>query len=68
MQQKVLTNLNQVIEILKKYDYNILKTLSGYLITGDISYLPSFENCRNKMLKFDRNVILEVLIKESLIK
>ena len=54
--------IKEVIEILDERGYNAKNQLIGYLISGDPGYISSHKEARNKITKFDRTRILEVLI------
>ena len=54
--------IKEVIEILDERGYNAKNQLIGYLISGDPGYISSHKEARNKITKFDRIRILEVLI------
>ena len=54
--------IKEVIEILDERGYNAKNQLIGYLISGDPGYISSHKEARNKITKFDRIRILEVLV------
>ena len=54
--------IREVIEILEERGYNAKNQLIGYLISGDPGYISSYKEARNKITKFDRTRILEVLV------
>ena len=54
--------IKEVIEILDERGYNAKNQLIGYLISGDPGYISSHKEARNKITKFDRITILEVLV------
>ena len=63
--------MNEIISIsedLEERGYEPVKQLVGYLISGDPGYISSYKNCRNRITKFDREDILEVLINKLLKK
>ncbi len=53
----------EVYNILKDRGYDPVNQLVGYLISGDPGYITSHKEARNKIVKFDRNKVLEVLVK-----
>lgn len=55
--------LKEVIEILRERGYNPINQIVGYLISGDPGYISNHKEARNKLMKFDRTKILEVLLK-----
>ncbi len=58
--------LKEVIEILEERGYDPVNQIVGYLLSGDPGYISSHKEARNKLTKFDRTKILEVLLKEYL--
>lgn len=54
--------IKEVIEILNERGYNAKNQLIGYLMSGDPGYISSHKEARNKITKFDRTRILEVLV------
>ena len=54
--------IKEVIEILDERGYNAKNQLIGYLISGDPGYISSHKEARNKITKFDRTRVLEVLV------
>lgn len=59
----IIKTLKEVIEILEERGYNPINQIVGYLMSGDPGYISSHKEARNKITKFDRNKILEVLVK-----
>jgi len=53
----------EVCDILKERGYDPVNQLVGYLMSGDPGYITSHKEARNKIVKFDRNKVLEVLVK-----
>ena len=47
-QELILMMLNEVIEALEFKGYNATNQLVGYLITGDLKYITTFNNSRKK--------------------
>ncbi len=54
--------IKEVLDILTERGYNAKNQLIGYLISGDPGYISSHKEARNKISKYDRTKILEVLI------
>ena len=48
-QELILMMLNEVIEALEFKGYNATNQLVGYLITGDLKYITTFNNSRKKI-------------------
>lgn len=59
----VLAILKEVIEILSERGYNPTYQLVGYLMSGDLGYITSYKNARQKIMQFERTKILESLVK-----
>lgn len=64
----VRDTLKEVFDILKERGYNPVNQLVGYLMSGDPGYISNHKQARNKILKFDRSKILELIIKEYINK
>lgn len=54
--------LLEVIHVLEERGYNAKNQIVGYLMSGDPGYISSHKEARNKIIKFDRIKILEVLV------
>lgn len=52
-----------VYRALKEKGYNPVNQLVGYLISGDPAYITSHGNARNIIRKFERDELLEELLK-----
>ena len=55
--------LEQVYKALKQKGYNPVSQLVGDLMSGDPTYITSYNNARNLIMKVERDEILEELIK-----
>lgn len=64
----VKETLDEVYTSLEKRGYNPVNQLVGYLTSGDLGYISSYENARNKLSKLERSQIIEVILKEYLSK
>lgn len=60
----VLEVVKEIITILKERGYNPIYQLVGYLMSGDLGYITSYKNARQKIMQLDRTKILEVLVKQ----
>ena len=58
--------IKEVATILDDRGYNAINQIVGYLMSGDPGYISSHKEARNKIMKFDRTEILEVLVKKYL--
>lgn len=61
-QELILMMLNEVIEALEFKGYNATNQLVGYLITGDLKYITTFNNSRKKISEYDRSEVLRAII------
>lgn len=55
-----------VYEALKEQGYNPINQIVGYLISGDPAYIPRHKNARALIRKYDRDELVEVLVKSYL--
>ena len=60
--------IKEVAETLEDRGYNPVNQIVGYLMSGDPGYISNHKEARNKILQFDRNKILEILVEEFLNK
>ncbi len=64
IQEKLVEEtLREVVQILEERGYNPINQIVGYLLSGDPGYISSHKEARNKLSKFERSKILEVLVK-----
>ena len=49
--------LTSVMEALDERGYNPVNQLVGYIISGDLGYISSYKEARNKIAKIDRDVL-----------
>lgn len=57
--QKVL---KEVYRSLKERGYNPTDQIVGYLISGDLGYISSYQDARRKMQSLNRSKVVEVLL------
>ncbi len=58
----ILIVLNEVIVTMKENGYNPTNQLVGYLTTGDLCYITSKNNARDKIAKFSREEVLKAIL------
>lgn len=58
--------LLKVYEALKKKGYNPINQMVGYILSGDPTYITSYDNARNEIGKVERDELLEELLKSYL--
>ena len=62
----VKSTLRDVLESLEERGYNPINQIVGYIISGDLGYISSYKEARNKIAKIDRTVLVVVLLKNYL--
>ena len=67
-QAKVHKTLLEVYNSLKERGYNPIDQIVGYLISGDLGYISSYQDARSKIKTIDRSKIVEVLLTSMLNK
>ena len=55
--------LNEVYNALEEKDYNPVDQLVGYLISGDPSYITSYNNARTLIKGIDRDELIAEMLK-----
>jgi uncharacterized protein (UPF0297 family) len=56
------STLREICADLEERGYNPTKQIVAYLVSGDPGYISSHKECRNRILKFKREDILEVML------
>ena len=64
--QNIVETLREIVLNLEERGYNPTNQIVGYLASGDPGYISNHKESRNKIVKFDRSKIIEVLLKEFL--
>ena len=62
----IAVTIKEVADILDERGYNSINQIVGYLMSGDPGYISSHKEARNKLTKYERSEILEVLVKKYL--
>jgi uncharacterized protein (UPF0297 family) len=60
------TVLSTVYQALKTKGYNPINQLVGYLLSGDPTYITSYNNARGLIRKLERDELLEELVRNYL--
>ncbi len=55
--------LKQVYNALRKKGYNPINQIVGYILSGDPTYITSYDDARNLIRKVDRDELLEKLVR-----
>ena len=60
--------LLDIYSSLEKGNYDPISQIVGYLNSGDPGYVSSYDKAREKIIALDREVVIEILLKEYLHK
>ena len=55
--------LKQVYSALHKKGYNPINQIVGYILSGDPTYITSYNDARNLIRQLDRDELLETLVR-----
>lgn len=55
--------LQQVYVALKDKGYNPVNQMVGYIMSGDPTYITSYNNARSLIMKVERDELVEVVLK-----
>ena len=58
------TNYEALCKALEEKDYNPIDQLVGYLISGDPSYITSYNNARTMIKSIDRDELIAEMLRE----
>ena len=61
-EELVYDTLCDIFDDLEERGYNPVNQIVGYLMSGDLGYISSYKECRNRILEFKREDILEVML------
>lgn len=61
--QEISDTLTAVYNSLNEKGYNPINQIVGYVLSGDPAYVPRFNDARNKIRKYERDEIVEELVK-----
>jgi len=65
-EKQIKETIKNVYEALTVKGYNPINQIIGYILSGDPTYITSFNNARNHITKIERDEILEELVKSYL--
>lgn len=65
-ERNVSKTILEVYKALKEKGYNPIDQLSGYLLSGDPTYITSYKDARTKLRAFERQELMEELINNYL--
>ena len=60
--------LNIVYDALEERGYNPIDQIVGFILSGDPSYITSYNNARNMIRQIDRDDLAEALVRSYLDK
>ena len=58
--------LSYVIESLEEKKYNTVNQLTGYLLSGDPTYITNHKDARTVISKYEREDLLELIVEDYL--
>ena len=58
--------IQEVCDALRAKGYNPVEQLVGYLLSGEPTYITSYQDARNKVRRYERYELLEELVKNYL--
>lgn len=67
-EKEVRTILKEVYQSLEERGYQPTNQIVGYLISGDLGYISSYQDARRKMQSLDRSKVIEVLLTDFIAK
>ena len=66
IESEIYEVMKKVYSDLQEKGYDPISQLKGYIISGDLGYISNYKKSRNKISKFDRDDIAEVLLRNYL--
>ncbi len=61
--QEISETLTAVYRSLNDKGYNPINQIVGYVLSGDPAYVPRYNDARNKIRKYERDEIVEELVR-----
>ena len=61
-ERQFTASMDHIVAALKERGYNPVNQIVGYLISGDPGYISSYKECRNRIVKFKKEDILEAML------
>ena len=65
-EEVVKDTIKEVYKTLEEKGYNATSQIVGYLLSGDLGYISSYKNARNKVANLDRAEVVEFLLNNLL--
>ncbi len=66
--QEINKTLTNVYRSLDEKGYNPINQIVGYVLSGDPAYIPRYNDARNQIRKYERDEIVEELVRFYLIE
>ena len=63
IKKKLVKSLTEVYASLNEKGYNPINQIVGYVLSGDPAYVPRYNNARNQIRKYERDEIVEELVR-----
>ena len=57
------TKTKEILKALVEKGYNPINQIVGYILSGDPTYITSYNNARNKIRTIERDELLEKMVK-----
>ena len=61
--QEINKTLTNVYRSLDEKGYNPINQIVGYVLSGDPAYIPSYNDARNQIRRYERDEIVEELVR-----
>lgn len=61
--QEISETLTGVYRSLEEKGYNPINQIVGYVLSGDPAYVPRYNDARNQIRKYERDEIVEELVR-----
>ena len=61
--KKISETLISVYRSLDEKGYNPINQIIGYVLSGDPAYIPRYNDARNQIRKYERDEIIEELVR-----
>ena len=63
IKKEISETLTDVYASLNDKGYNPINQIVGYVLSGDPAYVPRYNNARNQIRKYERDEIVEELVR-----
>ena len=62
--ENIKNELKEIINTLEQIDYNSYKQITEYILTGEIGYIPSYKNCRDRISKINKRDLVQMMLED----